>query len=114
MRILLAEDDDLIGSGLEVALNNAGFAVDWAREGQHAKFSLATTDYDLIILDLGLPNITGMSLLTSPRAERITTPVLVLTARDAHADRVVGLDAGADDYVGKPFDIREVISRCRA
>ncbi|MFM0327611.1 response regulator [Caballeronia glebae] len=114
MRILLAEDDDLIGSGLEAALRNAGFAVDWARDGLHVKLSLTTTPYDLLILDLGLPSIAGMDLLMSLRAEGKNTPVLVLTARDRATDRILGLDAGADDYVGKPFDVPEVISRCRA
>lgn len=114
MRVLVVEDDELIGSGLQAALRNAGFAVDWAQSGDHARITLATTRYEVIVLDLGLPGLPGMDLLTSLRARGDTTPVLVVTARDEPTDRVVGLDAGADDYVGKPFDLPEVISRCRA
>jgi len=114
MRILLVEDDDLIGSGLEVALRNAGFTVDWARDGQHAEVALATTHYLLVILDLGLPKLSGMDLLKSLRLRGNDVPVLVLTARDTAADKVRGLDAGADDYLGKPFDLAELVSRCRA
>lgn len=114
MRILLVEDDDLIGSGLEVALRNAGFTVDWARDGQHAEVTLATTSYVLLILDLGLPRLSGMDLLKSLRQRGEAIPVLVLTAKDTAGDKVRGLDAGADDYVGKPFDLAELISRCRA
>jgi DNA-binding response OmpR family regulator len=114
MRILLVEDDDLIGSGLEVALRNAGFTVDWARDGQHAQLSLATTHYLLVLLDLGLPKLSGMDLLRSLRSQGNAIPVLVLTAKDTAADKVLGLDAGADDYLGKPFDLAELISRCRA
>jgi two-component system, OmpR family, response regulator QseB len=114
MRILLIEDDDLIGSGLEVALRNAGFTVDWARDGQHADLALATTHYVLAILDLGLPKLSGMELLKALRLRGDATPVLVLTAKDTPADKVLGLDAGADDYMGKPFDLAELVSRCRA
>jgi DNA-binding response OmpR family regulator len=114
MRILLVEDDDLIGSGLEVALRNAGFTVDWARDGQHAQLALTTTPYLLVILDLGLPKLSGMELLKSLRARGNDIPVLVLTAKDTAADKVRGLDAGADDYLGKPFDLAELVSRCRA
>jgi DNA-binding response OmpR family regulator len=114
MRILLVEDDDLIGSGLEVALRNAGFTVDWARDGQHAEVALATTPYVLLILDLGLPKLSGMDLLKGLRVRGNDIPVLVLTARDTAADKVRGLDAGADDYIGKPFDLAELVSRCRA
>lgn len=114
MRILLVEDDDLIGSGLEVALRTAGFTVDWARDGQHAEVTLATTSYVLLILDLGLPRLSGMDLLKSLRQRGEAIPVLVLTAKDTAGDKVRGLDAGADDYVGKPFDLAELISRCRA
>ncbi|MEM5385959.1 response regulator transcription factor [Paraburkholderia phymatum] len=114
MRILLVEDDDLIGSGLEVALRNAGFTVDWARDGQHAEVALATTPYVLLILDLGLPKLSGMDLLKGLRLRGNDIPVLVLTARDTAADKVRGLDAGADDYIGKPFDLAELVSRCRA
>ncbi|AQG98798.1 DNA-binding response regulator [Burkholderia sp. KK1] len=114
MRILLVEDDDLIGSGLEAGLRNASFAIDWAKDGRHAKLALSTTHYDMVVLDLGLPGLTGTSLLAHLRAEGNLVPVLVLTARDTAEDRIAGLDAGADDYVGKPFDLGEVIARCRA
>ena len=114
MRILLVEDDDLIGSGLEVAVRHAGVTVDWARDGQHAEVTLATTSYVLLILDLGLPRLSGMDLLKSLRQRGEAIPVLVLTAKDTAGDKVRGLDAGADDYVGKPFDLAELISRCRA
>ncbi|TCG03789.1 DNA-binding response regulator [Paraburkholderia steynii] len=114
MRILLAEDDDLMGSGLEVALRNAGFTVDWARDGLHAQVSLATTHYALLILDLGLPTVSGLDLLKSLRHRDDAIPVLVLTAKGTSADKVLGLDAGADDYLGKPFDLAEFVSRCRA
>ncbi|MCP1117259.1 response regulator [Robbsia andropogonis] len=114
MRILLVEDDDLIGSGLSVALQNQGYAVDWARDGSHARLSLDTTGYELIVLDLGLPKLAGLELLKAVRAAGNHTPVLILTAKDTPIDRVHGLNAGADDYVGKPFDLDEVIARCRA
>ncbi|SAK86006.1 transcriptional regulator [Caballeronia temeraria] len=114
MRILLVEDDDLIGSGLETGLRNASFAVDWAKNGQHAKLALSTTRYDMVVLDLGLPGLSGTSLLEHLRAQGNPVPILVLTAKDTTEDRIAGLDAGADDYVGKPFDLGEVISRCRA
>jgi DNA-binding response OmpR family regulator len=114
MRILLVEDDDLIGSGLEVALRNAGFTVDWARDGQHAQLALATTPYLLVLLDLGLPKLSGMELLKSLRARGNDIPVLVLTAKDTAADKVRGLDAGADDYLPKPFDVNELLARVRA
>jgi two-component system response regulator QseB len=114
MRILLVEDDDLIGSGLEVALRNAGFTVDWARDGQHAQLALATTPYLLVLLDLGLPKLSGMELLKSLRARGNDIPVLVLTAKDTAADKVRGLDAGADDYLMKPFDLDELAARVRA
>ena len=114
MRVLLVEDDDLIGSGIEAGLRQAGFAVDWARDGRSADLALSTTEYDLLILDLGLPRISGMELLKGLRARRTDIPILILTARDTPVDRVEGLSAGADDYLGKPFDLNELIARCRA
>lgn len=114
MRILLVEDDDLIGAGVEICLRQAGYAVDWTRDGCDAAYALATTRYALVILDLGLPGRSGTELLKSMRDAGNTVPVLVLTARGTVADRVRGLDAGADDYLGKPFDLSEVLARCRA
>jgi two-component system, OmpR family, response regulator QseB len=114
MRILLVEDDDLIGSGVEAGLRQAGLTVDWAVDGAAASLALRTTTYALIVLDLGLPKMSGLALLKWLREDGKDTPVLVLTARDTVADRVQGLEAGADDYVGKPFDLSELVARCRA
>jgi DNA-binding response OmpR family regulator len=114
MRVLLVEDDDLIGCGVEAGLRQAGFTVDWARDGHKAGLALDTTAYSLLILDLGLPRVSGMDLLKRLRDAGQDLPVLVLTARGTVADRVGGLEAGADDYLGKPFDLTELIARCRA
>ena len=114
MRELLVEDDDLIGCGIEAGLRQAGFTVDWARDGHKASLALDTTAYALVLLDLGLPRVSGMELLKRLRDAGKDVPVLVLTARDTVADRVDGLEAGADDYLGKPFDLTELIARCRA
>jgi two-component system response regulator QseB len=114
MRVLLIEDDDLIGSGVEAGLKQAGLTVDWAVDGVEAKLALATTPYDLLVLDLGLPGITGTALLQWLRGTGKDTPVLVLTAKDTVIDRVEGLEAGADDYLGKPFELSELVARCRA
>ncbi|AXE94658.1 response regulator [Paraburkholderia terricola] len=114
MRVLLVEDDDLIGCGIEAGLRQAGFTVDWARDGHKASLALDTTSYELLLLDLGLPRVSGMDLLKRLRDAGKDMPVLVLTARGTVADRVGGLEAGADDYLGKPFDLAELIARCRA
>jgi len=114
MRILLVEDDELIGSGVEISLRQAGYAVDWARDGRQAELALATNHYALVVLDLGLPGRSGGELLKDLRDARNDVPVLVLTARGTIGDRVRGLDAGADDYLGKPFDLTELLARCRA
>jgi DNA-binding response OmpR family regulator len=114
MRVLLVEDDDLIGSGVEAGLRQAGFTVDWAQDGATANDALLTTHYALIVLDLGVPKMSGLDLLKRLRGAGNDTPVLVLTAKDTVLDRVQGLEAGADDYVGKPFDLTELVARCRA
>jgi two-component system response regulator QseB len=114
MRVLLVEDDDLIGYGVEAGLRQAGFTVDWARDGHHANLALSTTAYSLVVLDLGLPNVSGMEVLKRLRGANMDVPVLILTAKGTVADRVGGLEAGADDYLGKPFDLTELIARCRA
>jgi two-component system, OmpR family, response regulator QseB len=114
MRILLVEDDDLIGSGVEAGLKQAGFAVDWALDGRKANLALETTSYALIVLDLGLPGLSGAELLKWLRSCGNDLPVLVLTARGTVADRVRGLEAGADDYLAKPFELTELVARCRA
>ncbi|AXF12672.1 DNA-binding response regulator (plasmid) [Paraburkholderia graminis] len=114
MRVLLVEDDDLIGCGVEAGLRQAGFTVDWARDGHKAGLALDTTSYALVVLDLGLPRVSGMDLLKRIRDAGNDVPVVVLTARGTVVDRVSGLEAGADDYLGKPFELTELTARCRA
>ena len=114
MRILLAEDDSMLGDGLRAGLRQAGFQVDWVRDGVAAERELRAVDYAAAVLDLGLPGKDGMEVLQALRAARNTTPVLVLTARDAVPDRIRGLDAGADDYVLKPVDLHELAARLRS
>ncbi len=114
MRILLVEDDTLLGKGVSAGLAQAGWAVDWVVDGLDAETALHAGSYDAIVLDLGLPGIDGMTLLGRLRAAKDRTPVLVLTARDTLADRVAGLDAGGDDYLVKPFELAELQARLRA
>jgi DNA-binding response OmpR family regulator len=114
MRVLLVEDDALLGDGIRAGLKQAGFAVDWARDGHAGQLALETEEYALLVLDLGLPKLSGMELLKWLRARANKLPVLILTARDTIPDRVGGLDAGADDYLIKPFDLDELIARLRA
>ncbi|HEX7384698.1 MAG TPA: winged helix-turn-helix domain-containing protein [Burkholderiaceae bacterium] len=114
MRILLAEDDALLGDGLRNGLRQQGFQVDWVRDGLAAERELRSGVYAAAVLDLGLPLVDGMDVLSRVRAERVATPVLVLTARDALPERIRGLDLGADDYVVKPVDLGELAARLRA
>jgi DNA-binding response OmpR family regulator len=114
MRLLLVEDDTMLGRGMRQGLADAGFAVDWVTDGHAAELGLANGVYDLALLDLGLPAKDGMALLSQLRARRDALPVLIVTARDSLADRVAGLNAGADDYVLKPFDLDELVARIRA
>lgn len=114
MRLLLAEDDSMIGEAVRAGLRRQGFAVDWVRDGVAAEQALLTEDYDACLLDLGLPRKAGLDVLRGLRERGSMLPVLVLTARDAITDRVDGLDAGADDYVVKPFDLAELAARIRA
>ena len=114
MRILLVEDDALLGDALQVGLREAGYAVDWLRDGAAAAAALAAEQFSAVILDLGLPRLTGLDLLKKTRARGDRTPVIVLTARDAVHDRVRGLDLGADDYVVKPVALAELDARVRA
>ena len=114
MRILLAEDDPILGDGLRAGLRQAGFQVDWVRDGLAAERELASAVYAVGVLDLGLPLQDGMAVLKASRSRKIMTPILVLTARDAIAERVAGLDAGADDYVLKPVDLTELAARLRS
>lgn len=113
MRILLVEDDDLLASGIRDALERARYAVEWVADGAHAIAALQTNAFDLVILDLGLPGLDGIEVLKRVRAGGATTPVLILSARDTAPDRVLGLDAGADDYLIKPFDVDELLARVR-
>ena len=114
MRILLAEDDELLGAGLRVGLQQQGFQVDWVRDGQAALRELLVVDYEAAVLDLGMPRMDGMDVLAALRERGRSLPVLVLTARDAIQSRVAGLDLGADDYVVKPVDLHELAARLRA
>jgi len=114
VRILLVEDDELLGAGVRDALERARHAVEWVQDGRHALAALRADTFDLVILDLGLPGVDGIEVLRSLRAGGGETPVLVLSARDAPQQRVLGLDTGADDYLTKPFDVDELLARVRA
>src|ERR1700744_6032404 len=114
MRILLVEDDRIIAEGVRKALRGEGFAVDWVEDGEAALSAAGGEPYDLVLLDLGLSNDVGLDVLRAFRARGHTLPVLIVTARDAVADRIRGLDAGADDYLVKPFDVDELAARVRA
>lgn len=114
MRILLAEDDPLLGDGLRAGLRQLGFQVDWVRDGDAAERELRTQAYTAAVLDLNLPRQDGLAVLSAIRQARMTTPVLVLTARDTVFERIRGLDLGADDYVIKPVDLHELAARLRA
>ena len=113
MRVLLVEDDLMIGETLSDALQDETYTVDWVKDGQQAIATLKVQPYNLVLLDLGLPKVDGMGVLMAIRTAKLDTPVLILTARDATQDRMLGLDAGADDYVVKPFDLGEVLARMR-
>lgn len=110
----MVEDDRMIGDALRLALRHEGWAVDWVRDGEAARQTLATEAFELVLLDLGLPGLDGLAVLRDLRARHDRTPVIVLTARDALADRVAGLDSGADDYVVKPVEVEELSARMRA
>ena len=114
MRLLLVEDDRMIGESLRNALRGSGYAVDWVRDGRAADGTLATERFDLVLLDLGLPQRDGIEVLQALRARGDGTPVIVITARDSLASRVQGLDTGADDYLVKPFELDELLARMRA
>jgi two-component system response regulator QseB len=114
VRILLVEDDELLGAGIEDTLTRARYAVEWVRSGTLALSALEHGGFDSVILDLGLPAIEGLDVLRRARAAGSSAPVLVLSARDAPGQRVEGLDAGADDYLTKPFDVEELLARVRA
>jgi two-component system, OmpR family, response regulator QseB len=114
MRVLLVEDDAMIAQGLQTALRQGGFAVDWMRDGKSADNALQTSAFDVVLLDLGLPQRDGIQVLRELRKRGDLTPVIIVTARDEIQNRVAGLDAGADDYIVKPFDLDEVMARMRS
>jgi len=114
MRLLLVEDDPMIGDAIRVGLKREGFTVDWVRSAEAGGEALRTEPYELALLDLGLPGGDGLTLLKAIRGKGMSLPVLIITARDAVADRVAGLDAGGDDYLVKPFDLDELAARIRA
>lgn len=114
MRLLLVEDDPMIGEAIRAGLRREGFTVDWVRDGGSAGQALDTEPFELLLLDLGLPGGDGLQLLETLRGRGSALPVLIITARDAVADRVAGLDAGADDYLVKPFALEELAARIRA
>jgi two-component system response regulator QseB len=114
MRILLIEDDGMIGTALRSGLVNAGFTVDWVTDGRAAELALGMDVYDLVVLDLGLPHKDGMAILAQLRSRGSSLPVLIASARDTVPDRIAGLECGADDYVLKPFDLDELVARVRA
>jgi two-component system response regulator QseB len=114
MRLLLIEDDVALGEGIHQALSREGYTVDWVKDGASALHALLSEGFDLAILDLGLPKLDGLTVLKRLRESGSALPVLILTARDATEDRIAGLDAGADDYLIKPFDLSELKARLRA
>lgn len=114
MRLLLVEDDEMIAETVLESMGREGYAIDWAQDGRAAELSLGNGVYDLVLLDLGLPGKDGIDLLNSYRKQGGQAPVVILTARDSVNDRIRGLDAGADDYLIKPFDLDELAARARA
>ncbi len=114
MRVLLIEDDPMIGAAAQAALKDASCAADWVKTGPAGLSALAAQHYDLVLLDLGLPGKDGLDVLRTVRAKNNPVPVLVITARDGVDDRIAGLDAGADDYILKPFEMNELLARMRA
>ncbi|CAM4459917.1 MAG: Transcriptional regulatory protein QseB [Legionellaceae bacterium] len=114
MRVLLVEDDPLLGDGTRIGLMQYGYTVDWVKDGIAATHALTAEEFEVVVLDLGLPKRSGLEVLQEIRKKGIMTPVLILTANDSVEDRVKGLDSGADDYLTKPFDIDELCARLRA
>ncbi len=114
MRVLLVEDDEDLGKGVKTGLTQYGYAVDWLRDGESASQALKMENFDMVVLDLGLPGMDGLKVLQNMRAKGSLVPVLILTAKETIDDRIKGLDAGADDYMSKPFDLDELCARLRA
>lgn len=113
MRLLLVEDDELLGDAIKVGLKQEGYTVDWIKDGHSAANALTDNEFDLVVLDLGLPKKSGLEVLKELRAMGKNLPVMILTAKDSVQDRVLGLDSGADDYLVKPFDLDELCARLR-
>lgn len=114
MRLLLVEDDELLGDAVKTGLMQYDYIVDWLKDGESAKSAIKSEHFDLIVLDLGLPKLSGLSLLQTIRQEGVITPTIILTARETLEDKIKGLDSGADDYLVKPFDMEELRARVRA
>src|SRR5688572_17861697 len=114
MRVLLVEDDPSLGEGIRTALRRAAYSVDWMRDGVQALAAIRDGGFDLVVLDLGLPHLDGIEVIRAARRAGSSTPILVLSARERASDRTLGLDVGADDYLGKPFDTAEFLARVRA
>lgn len=114
MRLLLVEDDDLLGDAVKAGLTQFGYVVDWLKDGESARAAIKSESFEAIILDLGLPKLSGLGFLQAIRHDGNVTPVIILTARESIEDRVKGLDSGADDYLVKPFDLNELGARVRA
>lgn len=114
MRLLLAEDDPLLGEGIQVALKISGYVVDWVQDGKQALLALETGEYSACVLDWSMPKMDGVAVLRQLRKNGNNIPVLMLTARDSREDKILGLDTGADDYLTKPFDLTEMQARLRA
>ncbi len=116
MRVLLVEDDELLGDGVRNGLIQYGYTVDWVKDGQSAKQAILneSENFDFVVLDIGLPKMSGLEVLKSMRSKNIATPVVILTAKDSIEDQIIGLDAGADDYIAKPFDLDALCARMRA
>lgn len=114
MRVLLVEDDELLGEGVRTALRRAAFTVDWIRDGAGALDAIRDGGVDLVVLDLGLPRLDGMDVIRAARRSGSAVPILILSARERASDRTLGLDAGADDFLSKPFDTQELLARVRA
>jgi len=114
VRLLIVEDDPLIGDGLAAGLSREGYMIDWVQDGQAGIHAVEVNDYDLAVIDIGLPDISGLKVLETMRRKKSPTAVLILTANDGVDDRVAGLDSGADDYLVKPFDMEELKARLRS
>jgi two-component system, OmpR family, response regulator QseB len=114
MRVLLVEDDEFLGDGVRNGLTQYHYTVDWVKDGQSAQQAVVSENFDIVVLDIGLPHKSGIEVLKTMRSRNIATPVVILTARETVEDQVLGLDAGADDYVVKPFDLGALCARMRA